>query len=90
MQAVVYRSRDSRASNAVDSLHGLLVKTLRQSASASSGSRAPFFPKDASARAHPRHSRSTMRRRHECYGARRLPAAGRFIENGFCDAPERA
>ncbi|SAK96576.1 LysR family transcriptional regulator [Caballeronia hypogeia] len=33
MQVAVYRSRDSRGSKAVDSLHSLLVKTLRQSAS---------------------------------------------------------
>ena len=33
MEVAVYRSRDSRGSKAVDSLHSLLVKTLRQSAS---------------------------------------------------------
>jgi DNA-binding transcriptional LysR family regulator len=31
MQVAVYRSRDSRGSRAVDSLHNLLVRTLRQS-----------------------------------------------------------
>jgi DNA-binding transcriptional LysR family regulator len=34
MEVAVYRSRDSRGSKAVDTLHSLLVKTLRQSASA--------------------------------------------------------
>ncbi|SAK60279.1 LysR family transcriptional regulator [Caballeronia glebae] len=33
MEVAVHRSRDSRGSKAVDSLHSLLVKTLRQSAS---------------------------------------------------------
>ncbi len=33
MEVAAYRSRDSRGSKAVDSLHDLLVKTLRQSAS---------------------------------------------------------
>ena len=32
MEVAVYRSRDSRGSKATDSLHGLLIKTLRQSA----------------------------------------------------------
>lgn len=34
MEVAVYRSRDSRGSKAVDTLYGLLVKTLRQSVSA--------------------------------------------------------
>ena len=33
MEVAVYRSRESRGSKAVDSLHGLRIKTLRQSAS---------------------------------------------------------
>jgi DNA-binding transcriptional LysR family regulator len=34
MEVAVYRSRDSRGSKAVDSLHSLLIKTLRLSGSA--------------------------------------------------------